>query len=307
MSCGKRRMTRTLFTEEEDAKLVRIMETTEFHNWSEVASHFENRNARQVRDRWTNYLNSEINNGPWSKDEDRQLAELYNQYGPRWATISKFFVKRRENNVKNRWYANIRTNVIVVENGIARYKCGRKKNSSKKKCGIYGNRKPFSGRSKASKASKSIILTMNPNLIDNNINNNINHDRNILSDFSSQNTSPLPVIQNLLNQNINFSYSENALQNPGVSSCCPNHAVNAEQMKSDLLNNGRQQQECHQNKKLQASEIKQNVHMQAVPKDEKDDEKQEFSIDSFGEWNEDELFFSELRSVLGETEFFSVW
>ncbi|OHS95758.1 hypothetical protein TRFO_38113 [Tritrichomonas foetus] len=117
----KARMHRTLFTEEEDRLLSLIMETQPFHNWTEVSKHFTNRNARQCRDRWTNYLNQDINNGPWSPEEDQMLATLYNQYGPKWATISKFFDKRRENNVKNRWYSDLRSSIIVLENGNARF------------------------------------------------------------------------------------------------------------------------------------------------------------------------------------------
>ena len=146
---------RILFTRAEDKLLTSIMETQPFHNWNEVSKFFKNRNARQCRDRWINYLSQDINNGPWSPEEDQLLANLYNQYGPKWATIAKFFDKRRENNVKNRWYANIRNSSIILENGFAKFMgCASKKGKVGKNIN-HGNICPESSSNASSSQESS--------------------------------------------------------------------------------------------------------------------------------------------------------
>lgn len=106
---------RTMFTAEEDELLIKIMETQKFVSWKAVAAWLPNRNARQVRDRYTYYLSKNVNNGPWSAAEDRTLVDCYNQFGPRWARIATFLDARSENGVKNRWYSMLRTGMVHLD------------------------------------------------------------------------------------------------------------------------------------------------------------------------------------------------
>jgi myb proto-oncogene protein len=62
-----------------------------------------NRNVRQVKDRYNNYLHLSISNKPWSIEEDQKLVQLIQQYGKKWKKISECFDGRNEVNVKNRW------------------------------------------------------------------------------------------------------------------------------------------------------------------------------------------------------------
>lgn len=62
------------------------------------------RTARQYRDRYTNYLTPGFRKGPWTKEEDKLLLDLYNKYGPKWAKTKKCFTNRTVNNIKNRFY-----------------------------------------------------------------------------------------------------------------------------------------------------------------------------------------------------------
>jgi hypothetical protein len=56
--------------------------------WSRIAKAlFSNRNGKQVRDRYTNYLDPEINKGKFSTEEDLQILELHNKYGNKWKLI----------------------------------------------------------------------------------------------------------------------------------------------------------------------------------------------------------------------------
>ncbi|EAX76277.1 Myb-like DNA-binding domain containing protein [Trichomonas vaginalis G3] len=62
-----------------------------------------NRNGRQCKDRWTKYLNPNINTQEFSIDEDIKLLTLYEQFGSKWVLISKFFNNRSDVAIKSRF------------------------------------------------------------------------------------------------------------------------------------------------------------------------------------------------------------
>lgn len=61
------------------------------------------RNGKQCRERWVNFLNPEIKKVPFSTDEDIFILEKKLEIGNRWAEIIKEMPGRTENNVKNRY------------------------------------------------------------------------------------------------------------------------------------------------------------------------------------------------------------
>ena len=94
---------KTKFTQEEDSKLYELVQKYGESNMYEISKEMDGRNIRQCRERWRNYLSPKIDNGPWTKEEDDLLFQLLPQYGPRWKTISKFFPKRTDINIKSRF------------------------------------------------------------------------------------------------------------------------------------------------------------------------------------------------------------
>jgi Myb-like DNA-binding domain len=99
---------RKTWTEEEDAFVVQqVMGSEEqpFTRWSALAEQLPGRKGKQVRDRFTNYLNPNIRHHPFTMDEDRLLWKAYQKLGPHWVDVSmKFFnAQRSENQLKNRW------------------------------------------------------------------------------------------------------------------------------------------------------------------------------------------------------------
>ena len=94
---------RKMFTPQEDALIVVMVEKFGQKSWQLIAQSLTNRTPRQVRERFRNYLSPGLKNGPWSRKEDELLKKLYSEYGPKWSKISSFFESRSDVNIKNRW------------------------------------------------------------------------------------------------------------------------------------------------------------------------------------------------------------
>lgn len=90
---------------EEDAALIRLVSANKNVDWNLVAKRMINRNPRQCKERWFYYLCPEVNNGEWSKEEDKLLREKVSELGTKWQKIAKFFTGRTNTNCKNRWLA----------------------------------------------------------------------------------------------------------------------------------------------------------------------------------------------------------
>jgi len=76
--------------------------------WSKISKILGTRNGKQIRDRFINVLDPEIKKGKFTEDEDRKLIMLYNQYGSKWATISKYYPNRTADMIKNRFHSSIK-------------------------------------------------------------------------------------------------------------------------------------------------------------------------------------------------------
>lgn len=66
------------------------------------------RQGKQCRERWINFLSPDIKKSPWSAKEDLHLLRLQNDIGNKWAEISKHIEGRTENQVKNRFNSMIK-------------------------------------------------------------------------------------------------------------------------------------------------------------------------------------------------------
>ena len=95
--------TRTKFTPDEDEKLRQLAMVYGGKKWQLIAEQMPGRNARQCRDRYSNYLVPGFFNGQWSPREDEILLQQYRIHGPRWSKIMKFLEGRSANAIKNRW------------------------------------------------------------------------------------------------------------------------------------------------------------------------------------------------------------
>ena len=89
--------------EEEDQMLRESVKKHGTSNWSSIALELPNRNGKQCRERWVNQINPLINKSDWSYHEDLLLMNLSYVFGHKWSLISKNFIGRSVNSVKNRW------------------------------------------------------------------------------------------------------------------------------------------------------------------------------------------------------------
>ena len=98
---------RRKFTPQEDIALKYLIEELGTNNWQLIAKRMPNRNAKQCRDRYNNYLMEDHRSGPWTEMEDGVIWMKYNELGPKWVEISRFIPGRSGNDVKNRWYKHL--------------------------------------------------------------------------------------------------------------------------------------------------------------------------------------------------------
>ena len=91
------------FTKEEDVKLKKLVNNYGESAWDEIASLMEGRNPRQCHDRWCSYLSPNINNSPWTEEEDKKIIKLQSEFKGKWVQMSKRFKGRTDIQLRNRW------------------------------------------------------------------------------------------------------------------------------------------------------------------------------------------------------------
>ena len=105
------------FTSQEDRDLLALVEQHGTKQWDRIADSLPGRSARQCRDRWKNYLAPNVNQMPWTREEDQRLLQLYQLVGPRWSKIGATFPGRTSVSVKNRWHKLHRIQMKLVCSG----------------------------------------------------------------------------------------------------------------------------------------------------------------------------------------------
>jgi hypothetical protein len=91
------------FDRKEDDLLLEAVSKYGLDAWNQVAAVLGTRTPRQCRNRYTLFLGPNVNNTPWTTEEDDLLRQKYDELGPRWAVLRSFFPGRTDLNVKNRF------------------------------------------------------------------------------------------------------------------------------------------------------------------------------------------------------------
>jgi len=90
------------FSQEEDQKLIRLVDEHGVNSWNVIAKLLNNRTPRQCRDRWNHYLSCDSSNFEWNAEEEKVLMDKYLEMGCKWTAIAKFFPGKTAASVRNR-------------------------------------------------------------------------------------------------------------------------------------------------------------------------------------------------------------
>jgi hypothetical protein len=91
------------FTQKEDGQLRAAVESHGDGDWHAVSQLLPGRTPRQCKERWTNYLDPNINMRVWSQAEDLLLLQKHGELGSKWVQLAQFFANRTDGQVKNRF------------------------------------------------------------------------------------------------------------------------------------------------------------------------------------------------------------
>jgi hypothetical protein len=110
------------WTKEEDNRIAEGIELFG-KQWAMIAKAlFNNRNSKQIRDRYINYLDPRLKKEKFTVNEDMLILELFEKYGPKWSIIQRHLDGRSSDAIKNRYNSSIRRNkqihyIIKLLNG----------------------------------------------------------------------------------------------------------------------------------------------------------------------------------------------
>lgn len=115
------------WTEEEDRKVIELVNIHGPRKWELIASHLPGRIGKQCRERWKNHLDPSIKKGNWEPQEDELILRFQSRLGNKWATIAKFLPGRTDNAVKNRFNSTLSRRLRQQKDGEEKKEQTRKK------------------------------------------------------------------------------------------------------------------------------------------------------------------------------------
>lgn len=111
----KSRVTKSPWTPEEDAVILAHVAEHGAKGWAALAKSLTDRKGKQCRERFYNQLDTTINTGAWTEEEEGVLIQAHAEHGNAWAKIAKLLPGRTDNSTKNHWNASIQRRMKLGE------------------------------------------------------------------------------------------------------------------------------------------------------------------------------------------------
>lgn len=116
--------TRNPFSDEEDQIILSLAkkytDNNQDINWNAISQNLPNRNVRQCKDRYYNYLNPSKNQGDFTKEEINIIIDNYIKHGPKWSFITRNFLPNRTRNRVKNLFVSINLSGVDLTNPIER-------------------------------------------------------------------------------------------------------------------------------------------------------------------------------------------
>ena len=78
------------------------------NSWSKISKIIKTRNGKQIRDRYNNVLNPNINKNKFTDEEDDLILSLYEKFGTKWSKFISYFKNRTSDMIKNRFHSTLK-------------------------------------------------------------------------------------------------------------------------------------------------------------------------------------------------------
>ena len=96
----------------EDEQLQEAIKNLGLNKWTECTKFVPTRTAKQCRDRWCNRLSPNLKKGQFEEWEDAIIIQKHQLLGNKWSKIASLLPGRSPNDVKNRWYSRLFSDIM---------------------------------------------------------------------------------------------------------------------------------------------------------------------------------------------------
>ena len=203
------------WTQEEDNELLKLYKQYG-KNWSDISKFMPYRTGKQIRDRFLNALDKNLNKEKFSQEEDEKIIKWYYVYGNSWCKIATKLKGRTGDMIKNRFYSSLKKIIEKNKNKRIRkkIKLKNKKRTKNVKTQTDFNYDDYVKINKCDfGVNTNLYIPLNYDLNNNNFCEIFNNNQNFFNSNSIQNNFILNI-QNSYENNNNFNI--NSMENNSI-------------------------------------------------------------------------------------------